>query len=145
MARLEALDKEMGTIHSQRRGELAAELAAGAKSVGEVSLVVATAPDLDVNGLRQLALGVRDRLSGRSVVVIGADHSGKGALVGVVSRDLLESGVSAAEIISSAARELGGGGSRDPEMAQAGGPHGEKLGSAIAMARESAERLLSSL
>jgi alanyl-tRNA synthetase len=145
MGRLEALEKEMGAIHSQRRGELAAELAAGAETLGEVSLVVATTPDLDVNSLRQLALGVRDRLGGRSVVVLGASHGGKGALVGVVSKDLLDKGVSAADILAASAAELGGGGSRDPEMAQAGGPHGERLGPAVELARDSAERVLAGL
>jgi alanyl-tRNA synthetase len=145
MGRLEALEKEMGAIHSQRRGELAAELAAGAETRGEVSLVVATTPDLDVNSLRQLALGVRDRLGGRSVVVLGASHGGKGALVGVVSKDLLDKGVSAADILAASAAELGGGGSRDPEMAQAGGPHGERLGPAVELARDSAERVLAGL
>jgi alanyl-tRNA synthetase len=135
----------MGAIHSQRRGELAAELAAGAETLGEVSLVVATTPDLDVNSLRQLALGVRDRLGGRSVVVLGASHGGKGALVGVVSKDLLDKGVSAADILAASAAELGGGGSRDPEMAQAGGPHGERLGPAVELARDSAERVLAGL
>jgi alanyl-tRNA synthetase len=124
---------------------LAAELATEATEVGDVSLVVAAAPDLDVNSLRQLALGIRDRLEGRSVVVLGATHGGKGALVGLVTKDLVESGVSAAEIITNAARELGGGGSRDPELAQAGGPHGERLDIAMDMARHSAERALGSL
>jgi alanyl-tRNA synthetase len=71
--------------------------------------------------------------------------AGKGSLVGVVTKDLVDAGVSAAAIISDAATELGGGGSRDPELAQAGGPHGDRLDDALERARDSAERLIGSL
>jgi alanyl-tRNA synthetase len=145
LERVGTLEGELETIRSQRRGELAAELAAGAVMIGESSLVVSGTRDLDPASLRQLALGVRDRLPERSVVVIGADHASKGALVGLVTKDLVAAGVSAADIIGEAAIELGGGGSRDPELAQAGGPHGEKLESALDVARGNAERLLRSL
>jgi len=132
-------------LRSQRRGELAVELAGQATKIGETSLLVAAAPDLDPNSLRQLALGVRDRLGSPAVVVAGSALAGKGSLVGVVTKDLVEAGVSAAAIISEAATELGGGGSRDPELAQAGGPHGDRLDDALERARDSAERLIGSL
>jgi alanyl-tRNA synthetase len=145
MERAGALERELDTIRSQRRGELAGELSAEAESVGDVALVVRAARDLDVNSLRQLALGIRDRLAGRAVIVIGSTHGGKGSLVGLLTKDLVESGASAADIIANAAGELGGGGSRDPELAQAGGPHGERLEAALAVALEDARRLLGSL
>jgi alanyl-tRNA synthetase len=135
----------LDTIRSQRRGELAGELAGEAARLGDYNLVVAPAPDLDPNSLRQLALGIRDRLDGGSVIVVGSVHGGKGALVGFVSKDLVSAGISAGEIIGEAAGVLGGGGSRDPELAQAGGPHGEKLESALELARAGAERRLGSL
>ena len=49
------------------------------------------------------------------------------------------------EAFPEAATELGGGGSRDPELAQAGGPHGDRLDDALERARDSAERLIGSL
>jgi alanyl-tRNA synthetase len=145
LERVGTLEAELEVIRSQRRSELAVELAGQATQVGESSLLVAAAPDLDANSLRQLALGIRDRLGFPSVVVIGSAHQTKGSLVGLVTTDLVESGVSAAEMIRGAAAELGGGGSRDPELAQAGGPHGEKLDAALALARDNAERVLGSL
>jgi alanyl-tRNA synthetase len=145
LERVGTLEAELEVIGSQRRGELAVELAADAVRVGEASLLVAAAPDLDAAALRQLALGIRDRLGPPSVVVVGSAHRGKGSLVGLVSKDLVESGLSAAEMIRAAAAELGGGGSRDPELAQAGGPHGEMLDAALAVARQTAESALGSL
>jgi alanyl-tRNA synthetase len=145
LERVSGLEKELEVLRGQHRGEVAAELAASAQRIGDASLVVAGAPDLDVNSLRQLALGVRDRLRGRSLVVVGSEHGGKGVLIGLVSKDLVAVGVSAAEVISDAARELGGGGSRDPELAQAGGQHGDRLPQALELAREAAERALGGL
>jgi alanyl-tRNA synthetase len=145
LGRVEGLESELEAIRSQRRGELAAELAGQAVEVGDVSLLVGTAPALDGNGLRQLALGIRDRLGPASVVVVGSELSGKGSLVGLVSKTLAEGGVSASDIISDAAKVLGGGASRDPELAQAGGPNGDRLDDALASARDSAERVLGSL
>jgi alanyl-tRNA synthetase len=95
--------------------------------------------------LRELALGVRDRLAGSSVVVVGSAAGSKGALVAVVSKDLIAKGISAADLIGDAARELGGGGSRDPELAQAGGPNGSQLGVALDKARTEASRALAAL
>jgi alanyl-tRNA synthetase len=145
LERIDTLEGELDAMRSQRRGQLAVELAGQAKEVGETSLLVGSAPDLDANSLRQLALGVRDRLGPPSVVVVGSIVAGKGSLVAVVTKDLVAGGVSAAAIISEAATELGGGGSRDPELAQAGGPHGDRLADALERARDNAERLLGSL
>jgi alanyl-tRNA synthetase len=145
LERVDTLEHELDTIRSQRRGELAGELASGAERIADLNLVVAAAPDLDPNSLRQLALGIRDRLVGGSVIVVGAVHGGKGSLVGLVTKDLVAAGVSAAEVIADAAKELGGGGSRDPELAQAGGPHGQNLDVALDVAGETARRQLGSL
>ena len=145
LERIDILEGELEGLRSQRRGELAVELAGQAAKVGETSLLVASAPNLDPGSLRQLALGVRDRLGPPAVVVAGSALAGKGSLVAVVTKDLVGAGVSAAEIISEAAAELGGGGSRDPELAQAGGPHGDRLDDALEQARDSAQRLLGSL
>jgi alanyl-tRNA synthetase len=75
-------------------------------------------------------------------VVLGSRHNGKGALVAVVTADLTASGISAADLAAAGARLLGGGGSRDPELSQAGGPHGERLAEALEAARDAAGRAL---
>lgn len=145
MDRVGGMEKELEALASSRRGELASELAGGALKVGDFALVVSSVEGVDGNELRQLALGVRDRLDGPGVVVLGSSTKGKGALIGVVTPDLVDKGISAAELITSAARELGGGGSRDPELAQAGGPNGEQLPIAIELARAETEQALAEL
>jgi alanyl-tRNA synthetase len=142
--KVSGLEKDLDAIRSQAHGSVAEELAAGAERVGESALVVADAGEMNGNELRQVALGVRDRLGDSGVVIVGSDFGAKGALVAVVSKDLVDQGVSASELIKDSARELGGGGSRDPELAQAGGPNGSQLGVALEKARTEAERVLGS-
>ncbi len=145
LGRVAGLERDVETFRSQRRGELAAEMASQATRIGDATLVVGEADDLDSASLRQLALGIRERTGPRSAVVVGSRSGGKGSLVGVLTRDLVDAGISAADVISEAARELGGGGSRDPELAQAGGQHGDRLSAALELARVAAEKALASL
>jgi alanyl-tRNA synthetase len=105
---------------------------------------VAEWPDLANDQLRLLALTCRDKLE-RGVVVLGSCYAGKGNLVAAVSKDLSATGVSAADIVSGPAKLLGGGGSRDPELAQAGGPKGDRLTAALELAHETAGRALAAV
>jgi alanyl-tRNA synthetase len=145
LGKLTGLEEQLEAIASQRMGSLAEELASGPEKVGEVQMIIAGADDVSGNELRQIALGIRDRLDGPSLVIVGSSQAGKGSLVGVLTPELVERGLSAGELIAPAARELGGGGSRDPELAQAGGPHGDRLQAALDVAREGAGRALASL
>jgi alanyl-tRNA synthetase len=135
------LEDELDTLRAQRRGEAAGELAASAVDIDGARLSVGSVPATPPEQLRQLALGVRDRI-GRGVVVLGSTSAGKGSLVAAVSRDLVEAGVRAGDLLFEASRALGGGGSRDPELAQAGGQQGERLDEALDLAREAASRAL---
>ncbi|MFP5332446.1 MAG: alanine--tRNA ligase [Acidimicrobiia bacterium] len=139
--RVGALEDEIESIRAQRRSELAVELAGAASKVGDTSMVVEVVGELSPEQLRQLAMGVRDRI-GSGVVVLGSTSNGKGALVGIVTHDLVERGVAASDILAPAAKMLGGGGSRDPELAQAGGPNGDEIARAIDVAREEVGRAL---
>ncbi|HSJ35693.1 MAG TPA: alanine--tRNA ligase [Acidimicrobiia bacterium] len=150
--RVEALLERVGSLEDRleadaqrRRGSLAAELAAGADRVGDGRLVVADAGELAPGDLRQLALDVRGRLEGPALVVVGSRHNGKGALVAAASPDLVTSGISAGALAGEGAAAMGGGGSRDPELAQAGGPDGSGLDAALDIVRGSASRALSEL
>ena len=113
-------------------------------SVGDFSLAVAVRDGLSPDALRQLALQVRDRLKS-GVAVIGSQRDGKAGLVGVVTPDLLSRGGSAADFVGPAARLVGGGGSKDPELAQAGGPQGGEVAAALELASALAAETLGGL
>jgi alanyl-tRNA synthetase len=128
-------EERIEAFEAQARSGAASELADRAEEVNGARLVVAERPGTSPDDLRALAIQVRDRI-GSGFVVLGAERDGKGGLVGVLTRDLVESGLSAGELLAGPARLMGGGGSRDPELSQAGGPQGDKLPEALEAARE---------
>ncbi len=138
------LESELSRMADRIRSEAAGEAAGRAERIGEHALAVLEERDMSPEAMRALALQTRDRMIS-GVVVVGSINDGKGALVAAVSADLVAKGLSAAELISPAARLLGGGGSRDPELAQAGGPNGTALPDALDLAREAAGSALREL
>ncbi len=141
LARVSELEDELEELRSARRGDVAEELAARAETHNAFRLVVSQQEGLDARQLRQLALGVRDRIA-PGVVIVGSVSGGKGAVVGTVSPELVGEGLSAAEMVGSAARVMGGGSSRDPALSQGGGPKGHLLGDALEEASARAARIL---
>jgi len=145
LEKVDGLEEQLEAIASRRMGAIAEEHATNPEKVGDTALVVADVGNVSGNELRQIALGVRDRIQGSSMVILGSSEGGKGSLVAVASKDLVKRGVSAGELLSGPARKLGGGGSRDPELAQAGGPNGSELATALDTAREDSGRALADL
>jgi alanyl-tRNA synthetase len=143
-ARSREQEARLAQIEAQTRREAATDLVESAEEVDGKKLVIASHEHLSPDALRQLGMQVRDRM-GSGIAVLGSSRDGKASLVVVVSRDLVTHGVDAAEIAGPAAKLLGGGSSRDPELAQAGGPLGDRLGdgveAAARLARESLGRI----
>jgi len=130
VARTKAQEDRLEAFEAGSRSVEATRLVESAEVHGGNRLVVAGREGLQPDELRQLAMQIRDRL-GSGVVVVGSARAGKAGVVVAVTPELARSGVSAAEIAGAAAAVLGGGASRDPELSQAGGPHGDRIGDAL--------------
>jgi len=141
LGRVSELEGHLDAFHQRDRDSLATHLAGEADTFGSHRLVVSAQPDLNPEQLRLLAMSIRDRI-GSGVVVVGSDVGGKGSLVGTVSRDLVDEGLSAADLIAGGAKLMGGGGSRDPLLSQAGGPDGSQLARALEHVIETASKAL---
>ena len=98
-------------------------------------VVVARVDGLARDDLRSLALAVRDQPGVRAVVLGGAPDGGGVALVAAASQD---SGLDAGELIADAARTVGGGGGKNPDLAVAGGRDPSRLDEALDQARVAA-------
>jgi alanyl-tRNA synthetase len=144
LSRIDEMEDHLDSYRQRDRTAAASELAAKAEQIGSAKLLVAHWPNVNAEQLRLLALAARDKFA-RGMVVLGSSVGGKGSLVGVATKDLVTEGFSAAEVVAAGARLLGGGGSRDPELAQAGGPHGDQLDAALAAAHELAAARLHEL
>ena len=84
-------------------------------------------------------LALSDRLKQRAApaaIVLGARENGRVHLVANFDQTVAERGLSASEVVKTAAGVVGGGGGGRPTMARAGGKNPEKLSEAIATAEQ---------
>ncbi len=100
-------------------------------------VVVARVDGLDRNGLRDLAVSVRDHAGVDAVVLGAALDSGGVALVSAVTP---EGGFNAGVLIDDAKKTVGGGGKPGDEFAVAGGSNAEALDDALDEVRAAADR-----
>jgi alanyl-tRNA synthetase len=142
--RLRDQEERVAQFEDQARAEAAGDLLEDIERHGDHGLLVAEHDGYSGDELRALAFQLRDRV-GSGIGVVGSRSDGKGALVAFVSEDLVVDGVSAGAVIAEAARTLGGGGSRDPRLAQAGGPRGDRMSEALEAARTAGREALLNL
>ena len=86
--------------------------------------------NLDANSLRNLGDNLRDRL-GSGVVVLASIINDKINFVAMVTKDLVNKGIHAGNIVREVAKIAGGGGGGRPDMAQAGGKDVTKVDEAL--------------
>lgn len=131
MDRLRALEKELAEVRQQALLSRADGLLEAAQRIGDHTVVVGRVDEADRDGLKSLALELRNRI-GRGVVLLGAATAeGKAMLVGAISKDLADDGVAAAEVLRPAAQAVGGGAGGKGDLAQAGGRDAAALDDAL--------------
>ena len=116
------LRSELGALQKGDRDSVIEGLVTSAEDVDGIQLVVSEVPGEDASGLRELAQKVRDRLQGGpAAVVLGGGSDGKAQLVAAVTAQAVERGVTGPELLSGAARTIGGGAGGKDILAMAGG------------------------
>ena len=105
------------------------DLAAGARKVGEVSVLGVRVDVSDPNALRELADKLRDKMA-PAIVVLGAPGDGKVTLICTVSKEIT-SRFRADKLIRDIASVVGGSGGGRADFAQAGGSDVTKLDEAV--------------
>ena len=87
------------------------------------------------DAIREMGDWLRDKLSS-GVVVLGSVSNGRPTLMAMVTKDLVEAGLHAGNIVKEAAQVMGGSGGGRPDMAQAGGRDPDKLDDALRATHE---------
>ena len=130
MQELADVKKELAASKRQAAIGRADDMAASAVD----GVVVERVEGLDRDSLRDLAVAIRDK--GVAAVALGAAlESGGVALVGAVTE---ESPLHAGDWLAPAAKTVGGGGKKVPDLAVMGGRDGEQLDAALEQLREAA-------
>ncbi|WP_433473509.1 alanine--tRNA ligase [Spirillospora sp. CA-142024] len=140
--RLETLAETQRQLETLRRADLDAHadrLAALAEPLPGGWLVARSVPGLTSADLRTLATGILTRRDPRGLVVLGTESGGKALLVAAAGAD---TGVQARDLLTGAAREVGGGAGGKGLIANAGGRRPEHLPKAISTAATDARTLL---
>ncbi len=110
------------------------------EEVEGVPVLARRVPEMPVPDLRNLADTLRQKL-GSGVVVLGMEAGGKATLLVAVTDDLTDR-VRAGDVVRRLAEIVGGRGGGRPNLAQAGGPHPEKLDEALRAAPEAVRALV---
>ncbi|NEQ57185.1 MAG: alanine--tRNA ligase [Moorea sp. SIO4A1] len=128
---LKATNKQLDALKQQLALAKSDQLLAQAKSVGEFKVLVAKMEGVEPEGLKSVAQQLQQKL-GESAVVLGSVPSpDKVSLVAAFSKGVNQKGLQAGKFIGAIAKICGGGGGGRPNLAQAGGKDGSKLGQAL--------------
>jgi alanyl-tRNA synthetase len=142
VARLRAAEKELARLRGAGLATRARELAEAAQRQDGVAIVTARADGLSPDDLRRLAAEVRGALGSLGLVVVGADNDGKAQLIATATDDLVARGISARDVLTAAAKLVGGGAGGGDDLAQAGGRDASRIDEALALAASSARARL---
>jgi len=124
----ESLAAKLGNIEA---GSLASQV----KDVDGVPVLAAKVQAADMNSLRNMADDLKQKL-GTVVILLGSADNGKVNLIAGVTKDLIDKGYHAGNLVKEAASICGGGGGGRPDMAQAGGKDPSKLDNALQFVEE---------
>ncbi|RDW21705.1 alanine--tRNA ligase [Oceanobacillus chungangensis] len=89
----------------------------------------------DMNQLRNMLDDLKQKIDS-GIILLAAESNGKVQLAAGVSKDLIEQGYHAGNVVKKAAAVCGGGGGGRPDMAQAGGKDPAKIMEALAVVKD---------
>jgi alanyl-tRNA synthetase len=134
------MERRLAEVEKRTSEADADALAQASIDVDGTRLVIARR-DIGVDALRALAQTLKGKL-GSAVIVLGTSGEGRANLVGAVSKDVAERGISARDLLNVGAPFLGGGAGGRPELAISGGPQADRLEEAMdAVARAARQQL----
>ncbi len=104
------------------------------EEINGVKLFAIKLKDKDANSLREIADRIKDK-NESCAILLASDLGDKVLFVSAVTKDLIEKGVNAGNIVKEAAKVAGGGGGGRPDFAQAGGKDSQKIDAAMEAVR----------
>lgn len=134
-AALKTYEKEIEALKLQSAKDSLSEIMNLVTTKNEVNYVTYAFDGVDVNTLRNIADDVREK-AGSIIVLLSTVVDGKVNFVCAVSKDLVQKGYSAGNIVKEVAKIAQGGGGGRPDMATAGAKDVTKVKEALAKIEE---------
>ncbi|QXM05975.1 alanine--tRNA ligase [Crassaminicella indica] len=123
--------KEVEILKNKMAKSAVNEILEKAVEVENIQVIAYKLIGLDMDSLRKLGDQLKDKL-GSGLVVLGTEKDNKGNFVAMATKDVVEKGIHAGNIIRQVAKIAGGGGGGKPTMAQAGAKDISKIDEALA-------------
>jgi alanyl-tRNA synthetase len=124
------LEKEISQLKTKLASGHERDLAAGAQTIGGVSVVATTVDGADAGALRTAVDQLKSRLKSAAIVLGSVDSQGKVTLIAGVTPDA-SARIKAGELVNFVAQQVGGKGGGRPDLAQAGGTQPQNLPAAL--------------
>jgi alanyl-tRNA synthetase len=128
--RMKDLEKELEATQQKLAGARSGSLLENVKVVNGIKVLSIRIDPADAKNFRDLADKLRDKLQS-GVVALGGEKDGKALLLVAATKDLVDKGFHAGNVMSEIAKIVGGRGGGKPDLAQAGGPDPSKLDQAL--------------
>lgn len=125
------LEKELEMIKEKLAGSKKDDLMDQLQQIAGINVLTAELEDLDSSALRNLNDQLKDKIES-AVIVLASKADKKVIFVASVTKDLIEKGFKAGDIIAKVAKIAGGGGGGRPDLAQAGASNPKKTAAALA-------------
>ncbi len=132
---IKALNSEIESLKAKAAKDALGDVMGEAVEIKGVKLIATKVLGVDMNGLRDLADSLCEKLL-CGVVVLASECDGKVNLVAKASDDAQAKGAHAGNLIKAIAVLVGGGGGGRPNMAQAGGKNPAGIDAAIEEAKK---------
>ncbi|MBK7860419.1 MAG: alanine--tRNA ligase [Archangiaceae bacterium] len=101
------------------------------REVNGIKVLTQQMDSADAGLMRKLADKYRDQLKSGVVGLGGTTADGKALVLVAATKDLVEKGLKAGDLVKAIAVDIGGSGGGKPDMAQAGGPDPSKIPQAL--------------
>ncbi|WP_017755905.1 alanine--tRNA ligase [Calidifontibacillus oryziterrae] len=129
------LERENESLSAKLSNIESANIINDVKEINGVRLLAKKVSAKDMNSLRSMVDDLKGKL-GSAVIILGAVNGDKVNLSAGVTKDLIEKGYHAGNLIKEVASRCGGGGGGRPDMAQAGGKNPGELVAALNYAEQ---------
>ena len=148
--RIESLFEEMKKLERENES-LNAKLAKNESEsvlenvvqINDISVLAQQVNVKEMTMLRNMVDELKEKMKS-GIVLLATENDGKVQLASGVSKDLIERGFHAGQLIKEAAKRCGGGGGGRPDMAQAGGKDPNKIDDALNSVKDYVQTVSSS-